>query len=77
VVAVGVDPFHEQGTHHWIIVLDGVGCRSGTCSPAPGETRYDWYLKIRALVLDEEGMSDGPVPVTLDFDIQLNSLAAA
>jgi hypothetical protein len=76
VVAADVDPFHEQGTHHWIIVLDGVGCRSGTCSPAPGETRYDWYLKIRALVLDQEGLSDGPVPVTLDFDIQLNSLAA-
>jgi hypothetical protein len=76
-VVADVDPMHEQGTHHWIIVLDGVGSRSGTCTPVLGETRYDWYLKIRALVLDQEGLSDGPVPVTIDFDIQLNTLAAA
>ncbi len=76
-MAARIDPLHEQGTHHWIITLDGVGSRSGTCTPEPGETRYDWYLKIRAHVLDREGLSDGPTPVTLDFGIQLHSLVAA
>lgn len=76
-MVTNVDPIHEQGTHHWLLTLDGVGSRSGTCTPLPSETRYDWYLRIRALVLDEEGLADGPVPVTLSFDLQLNSLAAA
>ncbi|MGW5175890.1 hypothetical protein ACWERY_16200 [Streptomyces sp. NPDC004082] len=69
-----VDPLHQQGTHHWLIVLDGVGSRSGTCTPYPGETRYDLYLRVRAEVLDGEGLSDGPTPATLDFDVQLNTL---
>lgn len=74
---MSIDPVHDQGTHHWILTLDGVGSRSGTCTPRSGETRYDLYLRIRALVLDEEGLADGPVPVTLSFDLQPNSLAAA
>ncbi|MFG3170584.1 hypothetical protein [Streptomyces sp. NPDC048200] len=69
-----VDPLHQQGTHHWLITLGGVGSRSGTCTPEPGETRYDLYLRIRSQVLDAEGLSDGPTPATLDFDVQLNTL---
>ncbi|MFF4552726.1 hypothetical protein [Streptomyces sp. NPDC001422] len=69
-----VDPLHQQGTHHWLITMDGIGSRSGTLTPDPGETRYDLYLRIRAQVLDDEGMSDGPVPVTFGFDVQLNTL---
>lgn len=69
-----VDPFHEQGTHHWLLTLDQVGSRSGTCTPEPGETRYDLYLRIRAEVLDSEGLADGPTPVTLNFDVQPNQL---
>lgn len=70
------EPLHEQGTHHWLLTLAGVGSRSGTCTPDPGETRYDLYLRIRAEVLDAEGLADGPTPVTLDFDVQPNTLAA-
>lgn len=72
-----IDPVHEQGTHHWILTLDGVGSRSGTCTPLPGETRYDLYLRIRAHVLDGAGLADGVVPVTLSFDVQPNTLTAA
>ncbi len=73
-MAAHVDPLHEQGTYHWIIALDGIGSRSGTCTPLPGETRYDWYLKIRALILDQEGLADGPTPASIDFDMQPNTL---
>lgn len=69
-----IDPVHEQGTHHWIITLDGVGSRSGTCTPKLGETRYDLYLRIRAEVLDAAGLADGLAPVTLAFDVQPNLL---
>ncbi len=69
-----IDPLHEQGTHHWLLTLDGIGSRSGTCTPNPGETRYDLYLRIRAEVLDTEGLADQPTPVTLDFDVQPNTL---
>lgn len=69
-----VGPLHDQGTHHWLLTLDGVGSRSGTCTPHPSETRYDLYLRIRGSVLDEEGLADRPTPVTLDFDVQPNSL---
>ncbi len=68
------DPLHEQGTHHWLLTLDGIGSRSGTCTPDPGETRYDLYLRIRAAILDAEGLADTATPVTLDFDIQPNTL---
>ncbi|KND45344.1 hypothetical protein [Streptomyces stelliscabiei] len=69
-----IAPLHQQGTHHWLLTLDQVGSRSGTCTPDPGETRYDLYLRIRAEVLDAEGFADGPVPVTLNFDVQPNLL---
>ncbi|MDX2550134.1 hypothetical protein QA860_08265 [Streptomyces stelliscabiei] len=69
-----IDPLHEQGTHHWLLTLDQVGSRSGTCTPDPGETRYDLYLRIRAEVLDAEGLADSPTPVTLNFDVQPNLL---
>lgn len=69
-----VDPLHEQGTHHWILVLDGIGSSSGTCTPNPGETRYDLYLRIRATVLDSTARSDGPVPPTMFFDLQHNMI---
>lgn len=69
-----VDPLHKQGTHHWLITMGVVGSRSGTCTPEPGETRYDLYLRIRSEVLDAEGLSDGPIPVTLGFDVQPNTL---
>jgi hypothetical protein len=69
-----IDPLHQQGTHHWLLTLHGVGSRSGTCTPEPGETRYDLYLRIRAEVLDAEGLADAPVPVTLAFDVQPNLL---
>lgn len=73
-MAKDVDPLHEQGTHHWLLTLDGIGSRSGTCTPRQGETRYDLYLRIRALVLDEEGLADKPTPVTTFFDLQPNIL---
>lgn len=69
-----IDPLHTQGTHHWLLTLDGVGSHSGTCTPEPGETRYDLYLRVRATVLDGEGLADGPIPVTLGFDVQPNTL---
>lgn len=72
-----INPLHEQGTHHWLLTLDGIGSRSGTCTPLPGESRYDLYLRIRAQVLDEAGLADGPVPVTLFFDVQDNPLEGA
>jgi hypothetical protein len=71
-----IDPLHEQGTHHWLITLDGIGSRSGTCNWEPDETRYDLYLRIRSAVLDEAGLSDGATPVTLTFDIQPNHLGS-
>lgn len=70
-----VDPLHEQDTHHWMLTLNGIGSRSGTCTPLTGESRYDLYLRIRAEVLDAERLADGPVPVTLFFDLQPNDLA--
>lgn len=73
---MAVDPLHEQGSHHWCLTLDGVGSRSGTCTPLPGETRYDLFLRIRSTVLDEAGLADGPSPATVFFDVQLNVLAA-
>ncbi len=75
-MVANVDPVHEQGTHHWLLTLDGVGSRAGTCTPLPDETRYDLYLRIRAAILDEAGLADSEVPVTLNFDVQLNTLAA-
>lgn len=69
-----IDPIHEQGTHHWLLTLDGIGSRSGTCTPVLDESRYDLYLRIRALILDEAGLADGPVPVTLFFDLQANTI---
>ena len=74
-MAVQVDPTHEQGSHHWCLTLDGVGSRSGTCTPLPGESRYDLYLRVRALVLDEAGLADRLPPPTLFFDLQPNRLA--
>lgn len=71
-----IDPLHQQGTHHWLLTLDRAGSRPGTCTPEPGETRYDLYLRIRAEVLNAEGPADGPTPVTLTFDVQPNTLAA-
>lgn len=73
----GINPLHDQGTHHWIITLEGVGSRSGTCTPQSGQTRYDLYLRVRALILDEEGLADSPAPVTLFFDLQPNALMEA
>jgi hypothetical protein len=69
-----IDPLHKQGTHHWILTLDGVGSRSGTCTPEPGETRYDLYLRIRTQVLEAEKLADAPIPVTITFDVQPNLL---
>lgn len=69
-----INPLHEQGTHHWLLTLDGIGSRSGTCTPLIGETRYDLYLRIRGMVLDSEARSDGPVPPTVFFDLQDNAL---
>jgi len=69
-----INPLHEQGTHHWLLTLDGIGSRSGTCTPNPGETRYDLYLRIRAEVLDAEGLADRTTPATIDFDVQPNTL---
>lgn len=76
-MAADIDPVHEQGTHHWILTLDGLGSRSGTCDWPAGESRYDLYQRIRSMVLDAAGRADGLVPVTLFFDVQPNSLAAA
>lgn len=70
-------PLHQQGTHHWLLTLNGVGSRSGTCTPEPGETRYDLYLRIRAEVLDAEGLADASTPVTLSFDVQPNNLSTS
>ncbi|MFF7130385.1 hypothetical protein [Streptomyces sp. NPDC008240] len=70
-----IDPLHQQGTHHWLITLDGIGSRSGTCDWPADETRYDLYLRIRAEVLDAEHCADGPVPPTLFFDLQENSIS--
>ena len=69
-----VDPLHQQGTHHWLLTLDGIGSRSGTCTPLAGETRYDLYLRIRAEILDDEGRTDGLAPPTMFFDLQHNAL---
>lgn len=68
-------PDHEQGTHHWQLTLDGIGSYSGTCTPAPGETRYDLSLRIRARVLEAEGWTGKP-PTTLFFDVQPNQMEA-
>lgn len=69
-----IDPLHEQGTHHWLLTLDGIGSRSGTCTPNVDETRYDLYLRIRSEILDGEALSDGLVPPTLFFDLRDNTL---
>jgi hypothetical protein len=69
-----VDPLHDQGTHHWLLTLDGLGSRSGTCTPLPGESRYGLYLRIRATVLDTEHLADELTPVTMFFDVQPNML---
>lgn len=69
-------PDHEQGSHHWHLTLDRVGSHAGTCTPNPGESRYDMYLAIRAAVLKAEGWAADPPP-TLFFDIQLNELGGA
>jgi hypothetical protein len=69
-----IDPLHQQGSHHWMLTLDGIGSRSGTCTPLPGETRYDLYLRIRFAILEAETRADGPVPPTLFFDLQDNAI---